>query len=100
MRWNSVFLWAFRRVCRDGDEVDFWGFAGVPAGVRPVVLGGLCTSFIRRAYLHTTSSVLVRRATLGVGNLGLCVCLPLKGKRDETTLPMEVTNDEDENDEN
>jgi hypothetical protein len=25
---------------------------------------------------------------------------PLKGKRDETTLPMEVTNDEDENDEN
>jgi hypothetical protein len=23
----------------------------------------------------------------------------MKGKRDETTLPMEVTNDEDENDE-
>jgi hypothetical protein len=63
-------------VCRGGDEVDFWVFAGVPAGVPPVVLGGLCTSFIRRAYLHTTSSVLVRRATVGVGNLGLCVCLP------------------------
>jgi hypothetical protein len=26
--------------------------------------------------------------------------IALKGKRDETTLPMEVTNDEDENDEN
>jgi hypothetical protein len=76
MRWISGFLWAFRRVCRGGDEVDFWVFVGVPAGVPPVVLGGLCTSFIRRAYLHTTSSVLVRRATVGVGNLGLCVCLP------------------------
>jgi hypothetical protein len=76
MRWISGFLWAFRRVCRGGDEVDFWVFVGVPAGVPPVVLGGLCTSFIRRAYLHTTSSVLVLRATVGVGNFGLCVCLP------------------------
>jgi hypothetical protein len=33
MRWISGFLWAFRRVCRGGDEVDFWVFAGVPAGV-------------------------------------------------------------------
>jgi hypothetical protein len=38
MRWISGFLRAFRRVCRDGDEADFWGFAGVPAGVPPVVL--------------------------------------------------------------
>jgi hypothetical protein len=39
MRWISGFLRAFRRVCRGGDdEVDFWGFAGVPAGVPPVVL--------------------------------------------------------------
>jgi hypothetical protein len=40
MRWISGFLRAFRRVCRGGDEVDFWGFAGVPAGVPPVVLRG------------------------------------------------------------
>jgi hypothetical protein len=38
MRWISGFLRAFRRVCRDGDEADFWVFAGVPAGVPPVVL--------------------------------------------------------------
>jgi hypothetical protein len=76
IRWISGFLWAFRPVCRGGDVMDFWVFVGVPAGVPPVVLGGLCTVFIRRAYLHTTSSVLVRRATVGVGNVGLCVCLP------------------------
>jgi hypothetical protein len=33
--------------------------------------GGLCMSFIRRAYLHTTSSVLVHRATVSVG-LAIC----------------------------
>jgi hypothetical protein len=33
MKWISGFLRAFRRVCRGGDEVDFWVFAGVPAGV-------------------------------------------------------------------
>jgi hypothetical protein len=38
MKWISGFLRAFRRVCRDGDEADFWVFAGVPAGVPPVVL--------------------------------------------------------------
>jgi hypothetical protein len=33
MRWISGFLQAFRRVCHGGDEVDFWVFAAVPAGV-------------------------------------------------------------------
>jgi hypothetical protein len=58
MRWISGFLRAFRRVC----PRLFWG--------------GLCMSFIRCAYLHTTSSVVVHRATVSVGNLELCVCFP------------------------
>jgi hypothetical protein len=46
MSWIAGFLRAFRRVCRR------------------LFCGGLCTLFIRRAYLHTTSSVLVHRATV------------------------------------
>jgi uncharacterized protein (DUF486 family) len=49
MGWIAGFLRAFRRVCRR------------------LFCGGLCMSFIRRAYLHTTSSVLVHRATVSVG---------------------------------
>jgi hypothetical protein len=58
MRRISGFLREFRRVCPR------------------LFCGGLCMSFIRCAYLHTTSSVVVHRATVSVGNLGLCVCLP------------------------
>jgi hypothetical protein len=47
--WIAGFLRTFRRVCRR------------------LFCGGLCTLFIRRAYLHTTSSVLVHRATVSVG---------------------------------
>jgi uncharacterized protein (DUF486 family) len=49
MGWIAGFLRAFRRVCRR------------------LFCSGLCMSFIRRAYLHTTSSVLVHRATVSVG---------------------------------
>jgi hypothetical protein len=48
MGWVAGCLRAFRRVCRR------------------LFCGGLCMSFIRRAYLHTTSSVLVHRATVSV----------------------------------
>jgi hypothetical protein len=46
MRRISGVLREFRRVCPR------------------LFCGGLCMSFIRRAYLHTTSSVLVPRATV------------------------------------
>jgi hypothetical protein len=49
MGWIAGFLRAFRRVCRR------------------LFCGGLCMSFIRRAYIHTMSSVLVHRATVSVG---------------------------------
>jgi hypothetical protein len=49
MRRISGVLREFRRVCPR------------------LFCGGLCMSFIRRAYLHTTSSVLVHRATVRVG---------------------------------
>jgi hypothetical protein len=49
MGWIAGFLRTFRRVCRR------------------LLCGGLCKSVIRRAYLHTTSSVLVHRATVSVG---------------------------------
>jgi hypothetical protein len=49
MSWIAGFLREFRQVCRR------------------LFCGGLCTLFIRRAYLHTTSSVLVHRATVSVG---------------------------------
>jgi hypothetical protein len=49
MRRISGVLREFRRVCPR------------------LFCGGLCMSFIRRAYLHTTSSVLVHRATVSVG---------------------------------
>jgi hypothetical protein len=52
MRRISGFLREFRRVCPR------------------LFCGGLCMSFIRCAYLHTTSSVVVHRATVNVGNLG------------------------------
>jgi hypothetical protein len=55
MGWIAGFLRAFRRVCRR------------------LFCGGLCMSFIRRAYLHTTSSVLVHRATVSVVPPVLCV---------------------------
>jgi hypothetical protein len=58
MRRISGFLREFRRMCPR------------------FFCGGLCMSFIRCAYLHTTSSVVVHHATVSVGNLGLCVCLP------------------------
>jgi hypothetical protein len=48
IRWIAGFLRAFRWVCRR------------------LFCGGLGTSFIRHAYLHTTSSVLVHRATVHV----------------------------------
>jgi hypothetical protein len=53
MGWIAGFLRAFRRVCRR------------------LFCGGLCMSFIRCAYLHTASSVLVHRATVSVG-LAIC----------------------------
>jgi hypothetical protein len=49
MRRISGFLREFRRVCPR------------------LFCGGLCIPLIRRAYLHTTSSVLVHRATVSVG---------------------------------
>jgi hypothetical protein len=41
-----------------------------------------------------------RQYTAEPKSYSVVVKKPVKGKRDETTLPMEVTNDEDENDEN